>query len=106
MITAVIISAVAYGLSMWFSGVYFGKKDHEHLPIYDVGFRFHLATFLTHNTVSILWFTFNFQSANENSKTVYITMFIWSAFLLTHMIFFLSSRKSAIKNLDKSDLFE
>ena len=45
MIGALLISAIAYGILMWISGYFFGKKDYENLPIHDVGFRFHLATF-------------------------------------------------------------
>ena len=48
------ISAVTYGLLMFASGWYFGRKDGEYLPIYDVGFRFHLTTYLIHNGISLL----------------------------------------------------
>ena len=45
-VTMVLISSVLYGLTMFISGWFFGQKDGEYLPILDVGFRFHFATFL------------------------------------------------------------
>ncbi len=106
MTLAVILCSVFYGILMWFNGNYFGRKEYEYLPIYDIGFRFHLSTFLAHNLISILWFVFAFESKYENIIIIYITTLIWSAFLIIHMIYYLSVRKSSIKNLDKKDLFE
>lgn len=103
---AVILSAVVYAISMWINGSYFGRKDYEYLPIYDIGFRFHLSTFIAHNVVSILWFVFKFESKYENINTIYITALIWSVFLIVHLVYYLSLRKSSIKNLDNEDLFE
>lgn len=103
---AVILSAVVYAISMWLNGSYFGRKEYEYLPIYDIGFRFHLSTFIAHNLVSILWFVFGFESKYENINTIYITALIWSVFLIIHLVYYLSIRKSSINNLDKEDLFE
>lgn len=103
---AIILSAVLYGILMWLNGSYFGKKEYEHLPIYDIGFRFHLATFLAHNVVSILWFSLAFQSKYENIKVIYTTALLWSIFLIIHLVYYLSIRKSTINNLNKEDLFE
>ena len=106
MIGALLISAIAYGILMWISGYFFGKKDYENLPIHDVGFRFHLATFLAHNIISILWFTFGFQSKYEDIGIIYLTAGIWGIFLLAHFIYYLSMRKSTVHNLGREDLFE
>ncbi|QFZ53417.1 hypothetical protein FEZ18_00640 [Oceanihabitans sp. IOP_32] len=106
MTIAIILCAVIYAILMWFNGRYFGKKDYEYLPLYDVGFRFHLSTFIAHNTVSLLWFVFAFESKYENIKVIYITALIWLVFLILHFLYFLSIRKSSIKNLDKDNLFE
>jgi len=91
---------------MWFNGRYFGWKEYEYLPIYDIGFRFHLATFLAHNVVSLLWFSLGFQSHYETISVIFITAGIWSVFLFIHFMYYLSIRKSTIKDLDKDDLFE
>tara|TARA_B110000240_G_C13508215_1_gene457537 strand:+ start:2985 stop:3407 length:423 start_codon:yes stop_codon:yes gene_type:complete len=106
MIAAVIICSIVYGILMWLNCSYFGRKEYEYLPIYDIGFRFHLSTFLVHNIISIVWFVFGFESKYENIEVIYITALIWSTFLIIHLIYYLSIKKSSIKNLDKEDLFE
>ncbi|MGB0932991.1 MAG: hypothetical protein ACPGU5_01840 [Lishizhenia sp.] len=102
----IIFCSVSYGLLMWFNGRYFGRKEYENLPIYDIGFRFHLFTFLGHNLVSILWFAFSFESKYENINVIYTTALIWLVILVIHFVYYLSIRKSTIKNLDKENLFE
>ena len=102
----VILSSLVYSVLMWFSGSYFGRKEYENLPIYDIGFRFHLSTFLAHNVISISWFLLGFESHYENIIVIYSTALIWSLLLIIHFAYFLSARKSTIKNLDKEDLFE
>jgi hypothetical protein len=106
MTLAVIICSIVYGILMWFNASYFGRKEYEYLPIYNIGFRFHLSTFLAHNIVSVLWFVFAFESKYENIKVIYITALIWSVILIIHLIYYLSIRKETIKNLDKENLFE
>jgi hypothetical protein len=76
------------------------------LPIYDIGFRFHLVTYLTHNIVSVVWFKIGFESRYENMSIIYTTALIWSVFLIMHFLYYLSARKSSIKNLKKNELFE
>ena len=107
MFLAVFICAAVYGILMFLSGSYFGKKEYyEDLPIYDIGFRFHLATYLVHNLISLFWFLLGFESSYENVSTIYITAIIWGVFLVIHLIYYISIRKSSIKNLDKNDIFE
>jgi hypothetical protein len=106
MVVGVLLTALFYALLMWFSGYYFGKKDYEQLPIYDIGFRFHLVTYLTHNIVSVVWFKIGFESRYENMSIIYTTALIWSVFLIMHFLYYLSARKSSIKNLKKNELFE
>ncbi|MDO5607294.1 MAG: hypothetical protein Q4G08_02450, partial [Capnocytophaga sp.] len=53
-----VLSSTLYAVAMFAAGFYFGKKDREFLPIYDIGFRFHLVTYLIHNSISELWFVF------------------------------------------------
>ena len=100
------LSALIYGLAMWFNGKYFGKKDYDELPIYDIGFRFHVATFVTHNLISILWFVAGLASVNESIQTNYIIVSSWAVGLVIHLFYYISTRRSAIKNLNKDDLFE
>ena len=60
-----ILSAILYGLSMFAAGWYFGVKDGEYLPIFDVGFRFHTTTYVIHNGISLLWIEMGFGSHYE-----------------------------------------
>lgn len=102
----VILIAMGYGLGMFFSGLYFGKKDGAYLPIFDIGFRFHLATFVVHNALSIVWLKWGNPSAKESLNQLWVSMCIWGVFLLIHFIAYLRLRRNAIDNLDKNDLFE
>ncbi len=99
-------SAVTYGLLMFATGWYFGRKDGEYLPIYDVGFRFHLTTYLIHNGISLLWLGRGFGSKYENLSVSIMVAIYWGIFLLLHFIFYIWARKNSIENLDKEDLFE
>ncbi|HPW66603.1 MAG TPA: hypothetical protein PLY32_02900 [Salinivirgaceae bacterium] len=101
-----VTSAVLYGITMFSAGWFFGKRDWMYLPIYDVGFRFHLATYLTHNAVSELWFILGFNSRYEIIDPIHITAVIWGILLFIHFLFFLWTRKNTINHLDKDDLFE
>ena len=102
----IFLSALLYALAMFVSGWTFGKKDREYLPIYDFGFRFHLATYLIHNILSELWFVRGFNSKNENITVIHSNAIIWGIFLIIHFLFFLWTRKNSINNLDKEDLFD
>jgi len=100
------VFAIIYAVLMFFNGNYFGKKDYEYLPIYDIGFRFHFATYLGYHFISILWLYYNFQSVFETANSIYWSALIWGIFLMVHGIYFLILRKKSIKNLDKEELFE
>ena len=106
MIVPLVLSASLYGVAMWFSGMFFGKKENDYLPIFDIGFRFHGATFIIHNIVSLIWFWLGFNSHFEKIEVVYYTAVIWLILFIPHLIYFLVTRKSTINNLSKKDLFE
>ncbi len=100
------LAASFYAISMFISGWFFGKKEYEYLPIHDMGFRFHLCTFLIHSIVSELWFLLKFNATRESVVFIHYYVAIWLTLLITHYTIFVWSRKHAIKNLDKEDLFE
>lgn len=104
--TLVLLSSVFYGLAMFVTGWFFGQKDGNYLPISDVGFRFHLTTFLVHNIVSELWFVFGLQASKETINTIHYTILFWLPFLIIHYVFYLVAKKKSIKGLNKDDLFE
>jgi hypothetical protein len=101
-----ILAAVLYGVSMFAAGWYFGKKDGNYLPIYDVGFRFHCTTYLVHNSVSALWAILKITTHYERIESIIFTVIFWGCLLFIHFIFFLIAKKKSFKGLDKNDLFE
>lgn len=100
------VSAVTYGLFMFVLGWYFGRKDGEYLPIFDIGFRFHLTTYLIHNGISLLWIGLGLGSRYENLNLSMMVTIYWGIFLLLHFIFYIWARKNSIDSLNKEDLFE
>ena len=103
---AIILAPVLYFAMMFGSGWYFGKRDGEYLPILDIGFRFHLTTYMIHNLVSILWIEMGFGSRYEDIHVTLMVAMFWGAFLLIHLLWYLRMRKNSINDLDKEDLFE
>jgi hypothetical protein len=97
---------ISYTIAMSLIGWHFGKKDRMDLPLYDVGFRFHLAAYLMHNLVSEIWYTLELQSRYEHIKVIHFTGIAWGFFLMLHFILFLSTRNKTINNINKDDLFE
>lgn len=97
---------ILYALSMFILGWFFGKRDRQTLPLYDIGFRFHLATFIICNLIAELWFLMGLQSDYEKIRVVHLTIIIWGIVLLIHFFFYLITRKNSIKGLKKSEIFE
>jgi len=104
--TLIVFLAVAYFVAMFVTGWYFGKKDHENLPIYDIGFRFHLFTYVIFFVIAFLWFLLNFNAQQENIIAINMTALFWGIFILIHFAFYLWTRRKTINGLDKKELFE
>lgn len=100
------IVAAAYFVSVFVLTWWFSILDKEQLPYYDVGFRFHLATFVIWLLVSHLWFAYGKLSPHEHIIQLHISSAIWAVFVLIHFVAFWVTRKNAIKGLKKTDLFE
>lgn len=106
MFTGVWIIAVLYFIFIFCIGWIFGKKDKLTLPLYDIGFRFHLATYILSNSIAEIWYLLDLQSQYENIRTVHLTVIIWGTVLIIHFILYMITRKNAIKGILKSDIFE
>ncbi|MEN5436578.1 hypothetical protein ABE545_23305 [Sphingobacterium faecium] len=77
--TLISLIAIAYGISMFASGWYFGNKDRKDLELHDIGFRFHLVTYIIFNAISEIWFLLGFNSTNEQVYGTQLTAWIyWS----------------------------
>jgi len=101
-----ILASILYSICMFISGWYFGKKDSNHLPIFDIGFRFHFTTYFVFNLISLLWFVFDFNSVSEKIENIYTTILIWGTLLFFHFLFFLRAKKKTIQGINKEDLFD
>lgn len=100
------IFAISYGIGMFFNGFYFGKKERNFLPIFDIGFRFHLMTYLAHIICSYIWFILEFNSKCETIQVLNSTAIQWGIFLLIHFLIYLYLKNKSIKGLRKEDIFE
>ena len=100
------IVATIYGVLVFIIGWIFGKKDKMNLPLYDIGFRFHLATYIICNLIAEVWFLIGLQSEYENIRTIHLTVVYWGIGLLIHFIIYLFTRKKTIKGIKKSESFE
>lgn len=101
-----ILLSVLYGVIIFFMSMFFAKRDKSDLPWYDVGFRFHLATYIVCNFVAECWFFLDLQSDYENVKAIHLTVFVWGIGLCIHFIYFLITRKNTINGIRKSEIFE
>ncbi len=100
------IVATIYGILIFIIGWIFGKKDKMNLPLYDIGFRFHLATYIICNLIAEVWYLIGLQSEYENIRTVHLTVIFWGIGLFIHFIIYLVTRKNAINGIKKSEIFE
>lgn len=100
------ILAFGYGVLVFIIGWVFGRRDRLHLPLYDIGFRFHLVTYLVCNLIAEIWYLLGMQSDFESIRSVHLTVIIWGIVLLIHFLIYIVTRAKVIKGIKKSELFE
>ncbi len=100
------IIGAAYGVITFGLGWFFGSRDSRTLPMYDAGFRYHLATFVVFAVVSELWNALGLMSEYDSFWPWRIIEIIWAVFVVAHFAWFVISRKKTIKGIEKSDLFD
>lgn len=97
---------IMYAVLMFSNGFFFGKRDRQSLALYDVGFRFHVSTYIIHNLVTEIYYLFDLQSIHETYFQLRIFELFWGVGLLLHLVLFLNTRKHAIKGIKKEEIFE
>ena len=102
----VFIPPLIYFILMYVSGRYFGIKEYKYLPIGDIGFRFHVSTFIVFLIVSYLMYYLGYMSNSEPRGILDITISIWGIFLIIHMILFFKSKNDNIIGINKEDIFD
>lgn len=104
--TLVWISAAIYFIYNFIIGWIFGKRDYVLLPLFDIGFRFHLVSYVFFNGISLAWFLLKLNAPIEKIEAVYITASIWGIFLAFHFVFYLYAKRQAIKGINKDEIFD
>ena len=104
--TGVWFIAALYCLSVYLLIWKFSVLDKKILPIYDLGFRFHLVTYIVWVVISYLWFSFGNISSHENMNQVHISSLYWLLTLIVHFCIYLFSRRKTIKGLKKTEIFD
>lgn len=102
----IIAAAIGYALALFIAGWYLGRKDGEYLPFLDIGFRFHVTSFIVHNLISELWFLLNFNAPQENIRVIHLTAAYWAIGLFIHFLFYLLAKRRGINGLSKDEIFE
>lgn len=100
------IVATVYGVLVFIIGWIFGKRDKLQIPLYDIGFRFHLATYIICNLIAEIWYFLGCQSDFEETCTIHLTALFWGIGILIHFVLYLITRRNAIKGIRRSELFE
>ena len=98
------LCSVMYFCLMFLVGWYFGKKEDEENGIYDIGFRFHLVTYII--CVGVGYASYYIDLNTENIRAMTISTICWGIGLLVHLIFFVIAKKRTIKGYVKEDIFE
>jgi hypothetical protein len=101
------LSGIGYFGLMFAAGWFFGVRDAKYLPIYDIGFRWHLATFIVTYAVAQMWFAVGLNAPQESLKAIEenIIRLIWAIVLIIHFVVYLVLRRRSIRGLSKKELF-
>lgn len=98
------LCSIVYACLMYLVGWNFGKKDAEENEIHDIGFRFHLITYIL--CIGTGYIVNYIGLYTENLKSMAITAICWGIGLIVHFIFFLVEHKKTIKGFAKDEIFQ
>jgi len=91
-----------FGVFLFVIGFVLGCKDPVHKSRKDLGFQYHLITFLIVNGVGIPWLLFSAQLNPHTYLNAALQVFPWAVGLFFH--FYVSSK--SIKGMNKEELFD
>lgn len=100
----ILLCAIGYLCLMALSGWYFGGKDVDENDIHDIGFRFHLVTYVL--CVGCRYASEYIGWDSGSLKVFTIAAISWGIGLLIHFVFFLIEQKNTIKGYAKEDIFQ
>ena len=102
--TGSVLCSVVYFCLMFFAGWHFGEKETEDNCIHDIGFRYHLVTFLL--CVDVGYRRIFIKRKTETLKSMTIGALCWGIGLFVHLAFFLLEYSKTIKGYVKSEIFD
>jgi hypothetical protein len=98
----IVFPAVGYGLAMFFAGLLCGKQDDEAKTRLDIGFRYHLLTFIIVNTVALIAACAFPMLRGHLLIFTLIQPVAWGLGLYVHWYY----SKKGIKGYERSELFD
>lgn len=98
----VIITAIALFVVTFVSGLILGAKDPVRKTRSDLVFQYHLITYITVNTVGVLWLTTGLASEKETWSVAALTIVLWGVGVIVHR--WLSNM--TIKGMSKGTIFD
>ena len=101
---ASLLCSVVYFCLMYYVGSYFGGKDAVENEFHDIGFRFHLATYVVCMSVGLGAYYIGWHT--EPLMAMGITAASWGIGLLVHFVFFLMERKNTIRGYAREEIFQ
>lgn len=103
-IVGTISCSIVYACLMFLIGWYFGKKDAIENDVHDIGFRFHIVTYLL--CIGIGYATYYIGWNTENLRSMAVTAISWGIGLAIHFVFFLIEQRKTIKGYAKDEIFQ
>ena len=96
--------SIVYGGLMFLIGWYFGTKDAKENEVHDIGFRYHLVTYIL--CIGIGYGVHYLGWNVESLRAMAITTISWGVGLLVHFIFYLIEQSKTIKGYAKDEIFQ
>lgn len=96
--------SIVYGGLMFLVGWYFGTKDAKENEVHDIGFRYHLVTYIL--CIGIGYGVHYLGWNVESLRAMAITTISWGVGLLVHFIFYLIEQSKTIKGYAKDEIFQ
>ncbi len=102
--TGTTLCSIVYACIMYLVGWHFGKKDAVENDFHDIGFRFHLVTYLL--CISVGYGTYYLGWHTESLRAMAITAISWGIGLAIHFVFYLIEQRKTIKGYAKDEIFQ
>ena len=103
-VTGTTLCSIVYACLMYLVGWYFGKKDAVENDFHDIGFRFHMVTYLL--CIGIGYGAYYLGWNTENLRAMAITAISWGIGLAIHFVFYLIEQRKTIKGYAKDEIFQ